>query len=86
MVFGYLLEPHIEIDQEIFFNDFFFIIQKLLNFQQMFFKDFMTVQKFGSKEKRLHHMVEQKRHIGIITKTFSPFFSQVFDDLLKASY
>jgi hypothetical protein len=23
MVFGYLLEPHIEIDQEIFFNDFF---------------------------------------------------------------
>jgi len=40
----------------------------------MFFKYFITVQKFGSKEKRLHHMVEQKRHIGIIiTKTFSPF-------------
>jgi len=38
MVFGYLLEPHIEIDQEIFFNDFFFIIKKLLNFQQMFSK------------------------------------------------
>jgi hypothetical protein len=60
MVFGYLLEPCIEIDLEIFLRLVFLKQKKSLNFQPNFYQRFHNNVKFSSKEKRLHHMVEQK--------------------------
>ncbi len=45
-----------------------------MNFQPNFYQRFQNCAKFGSKEKRLHHMVEQKTYWHHYQDIFFPFF------------